>query len=652
MNVRYPQPHVYDKLRAAGKRLARVPRYGRLLANLPPDELARCTTEAYTYWTAYRFVAPDPTDVTGLLDDGLKATEAKRLGWHRLEDVDEQRKDLHFRRKQVRLACDLLGALAFKMFCGVAGDRKPAYVIRTNVEEFLDDVFAYFTSVGAYYLDRSTNQIDPSLIRSDWHRLKAMDSHGLKHVIFSANKEEIRWTDITTMAFFAAYWACRWATGDDRQAMRNWVIDPLTETNDAYREFWTFAVEMPDEAIDRERWIALFAPFYDGSLRDANDLSIRSTEFIYRSWERMDHWTAAPRRQFLAEFPAIRAGQKGAAKRTIAEEMLAGFIPLVGSGKPGDTGTFLMGAPADEDPDRDSWAGKQDNPQHKVTLSSYRLHRFCVTNLEYELFDSRHKGHRWWGGEQHPSVKESGNLTADDVCPVVMVSWYDAWCFARWTGNHLPTEAQWEYGCRGGAPSYQTFHFGDSLSSTQANFNGNYPYGKADKGKYLERTTRVGSYQPNGFGLYDMHGNVWEWCADWYAAGFYETEKAERQDPLNDDRASARVLRGGSWLSGGGRCRSANRYGGAPDYRDQYDGFRLAAVPCVVGAQSGKPGGGAEAPEPDGVESERAERAATERSRLRGRSGAGGPGVAPPRAERARKDDSASYAQTILLLEQ
>src|SRR5262249_61489348 len=80
----------------------------------------------------------------------------------------------------------------------------------------------------------------------------------------------------------------------------------------------------------------------------------------------------------------------------------------------------------------------------------------------------------------------------------------------------LPTEAEWEYACRGGARVSKPFHFGDSLSSTQANFDGNYPYGGAAKGQYLKKTTPVGSYQPNVFGLYDMHGNVWEWCADWY----------------------------------------------------------------------------------------------------------------------------------------
>jgi formylglycine-generating enzyme required for sulfatase activity len=140
----------------------------------------------------------------------------------------------------------------------------------------------------------------------------------------------------------------------------------------------------------------------------------------------------------------------------------------------------------------------------------------------------------------------------------------------------LPTEAEWEYGCRGGATSQQDcsfdFYFGDpsrnlsqptnDLSSEQANFNGNNPAGNAPKGKYLERTTKVGSYKPNRLGIYDMHGNVWEWCADQYEAG-----------------GSARVIRGGAWGIRGIRCRASNRDGLEPASRFLDLGFRLAAVP-------------------------------------------------------------------------
>ncbi len=132
----------------------------------------------------------------------------------------------------------------------------------------------------------------------------------------------------------------------------------------------------------------------------------------------------------------------------------------------------------------------------------------------------------------------------------------------------LPTEAEWEYSCRGGAssPTDCSFHFyldrqTNNLSSEQANFDGNHPEGNSAKGKYLQRTTKVGSYKPNRLGVYDMHGNVWEWCADWYEEG------------------SARVIRGGSWGYDGSFCLAAIRDGLAPSCRFSILGFRLARVP-------------------------------------------------------------------------
>src|SRR5262249_12407714 len=142
--------------------------------------------------------------------------------------------------------------------------------------------------------------------------------------------------------------------------------------------------------------------------------------------------------------------------------------------------------------------------------------------------------------------------------PVEMVSWDDAQAFieklnakergTRWL-YRLPTEAEWEYACRRGATSPEdcAYHFyldqpTNSLSSSAANFDGRYPDGGASKGPYLERTTKVGSYQANSLGLHDMHGNVWEWCEDPFEPG-----------------ASARVLRGGSWDDYARNCRSANR---------------------------------------------------------------------------------------------
>ena len=142
------------------------------------------------------------------------------------------------------------------------------------------------------------------------------------------------------------------------------------------------------------------------------------------------------------------------------------------------------------------------------------------------------------------------------------------------TGYRLPTEAQWEYACRGGTTG--PFHFGQALDGSQANCDGTNPYGTTTDGPYLLRTTTVGSYPANSFGLCDMHGNVWEWCLDWYRADY---EKLSADDPLNLESGSVRVFRGGGWFSDAVRCRSAYRNGRAPVYRRHDLGFRVGRVP-------------------------------------------------------------------------
>jgi formylglycine-generating enzyme required for sulfatase activity len=170
--------------------------------------------------------------------------------------------------------------------------------------------------------------------------------------------------------------------------------------------------------------------------------------------------------------------------------------------------------------------------------------------------------------------------------PVERVSWQEATVFCKKLTERagekklllkyrLPTEAEWEYACRGGASSHQPFHFGKSLSSKQANFDGRSPYGGANKGPDLGRTCKVGSYKANGFGLKDMHGNVFEWCSDRYDQGYYG--KSPAKDPQGASEGSSRVIRGGAWENEASRCRSAFRTGRVPDYRDSRVGFRVAA---------------------------------------------------------------------------
>jgi formylglycine-generating enzyme required for sulfatase activity len=170
-----------------------------------------------------------------------------------------------------------------------------------------------------------------------------------------------------------------------------------------------------------------------------------------------------------------------------------------------------------------------------------------------------------------------------DNRPVEQVSWYDAVEFverlSRQTGRHyrLPSEAEWEYACRAGTTT--PFHFGETLTDKLANYAASKTFAAEPKGEYREQTTPVGSFPPNGFGLYDMHGNVWEWCADpWHES--YEgapTDGSVWEDE-NDNDNHYRLLRGGSWDSLPEDCRSAYRGTFSPDGRNSYLGFRVVCA--------------------------------------------------------------------------
>jgi formylglycine-generating enzyme required for sulfatase activity len=133
----------------------------------------------------------------------------------------------------------------------------------------------------------------------------------------------------------------------------------------------------------------------------------------------------------------------------------------------------------------------------------------------------------------------------------------------------LPTEAEWEYACRAGTTT--PFHFGDTISTEQANYDGNYIFGDGRKGTFREKTTPVGSFPANPWGLHDMHGNVSQWCQDW----FVDYPKNDVTDPQGPEQGKLRVLRGGNWSNYPSYCRSAFRLGNVPISRNRYTGLRV-----------------------------------------------------------------------------
>jgi formylglycine-generating enzyme required for sulfatase activity len=216
-------------------------------------------------------------------------------------------------------------------------------------------------------------------------------------------------------------------------------------------------------------------------------------------------------------------------------------------------GTFWMGSPLGEEGRGD------DEIQHRVTLTrGYWLGTHPVTQAQWRAVM----------GWKRSSFE-------GDTLPVESVSWDHCLEFINMLGQktgkrfRLPSEAEWEYACRAGTAT--PFHFGETISTDQANYDGDFTYGQGKKGVYRERTTPVGSFPADAWGLFDMHGNVFEWCQDWY--GPYPS--SDIIDPQGDNNGTARVLRGGSWYYGPRLCRSAFRFWLVPSHRYHYFGFRV-----------------------------------------------------------------------------
>ena len=224
-------------------------------------------------------------------------------------------------------------------------------------------------------------------------------------------------------------------------------------------------------------------------------------------------------------------------------------------------GKFMMGSPVSEK-DRVG----NEAPQHEVTIGKgFWMSKCEITQAQWEKMPP---------GKNPSAVKNPDN-------PVEMVSYEDCCAFVgelnnriRGTEYHmefrLPTEAQWEYACRAG--TITAFNCGDSLEASQANFDGNFPGGKGAKGEYRDKPLAVGQFAPNAWGLYDMHGNVAEWCLD-YGYGVYSREPV--RDPEGPNIGSVRVVRGGAWHSPASFCRSAFRNYNSSTARMPFLGLRV-----------------------------------------------------------------------------
>ncbi len=237
-------------------------------------------------------------------------------------------------------------------------------------------------------------------------------------------------------------------------------------------------------------------------------------------------------------------------------------------------GTFMMGSPENEAERFDS-----ESPQHEVTIQPFFMGKYPITQKQWAAVATLPKVKIDLNSD--PSHFKSGNL------PIEYISWDEATEFCSRLSQYtqkqnpkktyrLPSEAEWEYACR--ARTTTPFHFGETITTELANYDGNYTYGNSSKGEYRQKTTEVGLFPPNAFGLYDMHGNIWEWCQDgWHES--YQSAPINGSYWLDDnDNQSRSMLRGGSWDFKPRHCRSAYRLWGGRSDRYYNIGFRVVCV--------------------------------------------------------------------------
>ena len=322
---------------------------------------------------------------------------------------------------------------------------------------------------------------------------------------------------------------CRWLVH------RDWSAEP--DYHDAWDASWT------DPVVDAATLDLLDNLF---------QRQFRNSRCLEPAWELLTE-SSSPRAEtirasFLGEFASICDNPQADGYQT-ALDLQQGFVRCPAD-PGGDGRPFWMGSPDD--------VGEADeHPRHPVIVSPFQMQQTQVTNAQFELFDPSHRVHR-------------DDTSPDDDTPAIYVNWFMAKMYCLWLGKgyRLPTEAEWEYACRAGGEGEYCFGDDESQLKECAWYQENSD----------SRAHPVGQLKPNAWGLYDMHGNVWEWCQDWYATDYSASLPIDKPavNPPGPAAGSSRVLRGGGWFFAAGECRSARRSGGGPVYRSGYrGGFRV-----------------------------------------------------------------------------
>ena len=501
---------------------------------------------ALAYFTLGKYVdpaqtIPDRDDVVnrrGLIASGLKDAAA----WIGLKAGEEPDRTNY--QQRIDRTGTLLGAIAFEMFVQntfrTAPDKLDPAPNTIGVPE--KEMEAFKKSV-----KKRLQASDPEgefHFSKDFKLLTEMNTRTVDFLLFrELGQRGIAWHDRTVQAFFAAYWAMTFGAAHELETIRDkWIIDPKGDRLDAFDEFWQFAAEMPDALVNTGKWHGVFKPCYalPKELARLPQAEVQwRRKMIYHSFERMAERSRPTIDDWRGLWLQLESNGGTVEQCKIYETITGGFRRCPKDPSLIAAQRFLMGFPADEEV-------RHNNFQHWELVRPFELHEFPVTNEQYELFEPAHGDRR-------------DEFSRDDEQPVIYVTFWDAWCFAKWCGCRLPTEVEWEYACRAGTTG--PYNFDGKISAKVCNY-----------GNQVGHTTPKGKYDPNGWDLYDMHGNVWEWCDSRYAPG-----------------GSNRVIRGGGWGDAAAGCRAAYRNGYTPSSAYNFFlGLRLARVPSEERAKSRK----------------------------------------------------------------
>ncbi len=591
----------WDQVPREARPLLSTPRVCEYLLKLPVEKWLKLRTVSDVYFESLRYQ----------VQEGLKAIGARDFG-SGPGDLD----------RQIEEVLQFLGALAFEM---IAGGDTTSGTLRHRVprdDHHREEYEGYLKQVRAR-LQASFEWPDKKAFGRDWDALKAVNA--AKSVEFwfleETRQHVVQFHDATVKEFLAAYWVAKHGTAEDARRVESEVYLPPRRRPDEevwksaeFAWFWRYLCEMPTGGRLQESWLRAISPLYGRHVfglpvRNACYYS-RSCEMMYRAWKTLQAYSEQGNAQakkivedFLGEFPAILNGDdldraKIAAelvpepmlKKSVSSKRFQEICPsatapaYVRCPPQGATGRFWRGTAAD------ACSRDDEMPRHEVELTSFWFKATHVTRQEFALFDPSHDI-AWMG--------TLDSCAPQPDCPVLYVSWYEGWCLALWSGMSLPTEAQFEFAVRAGHDGpldLYPFSPWDTASSFQINFDGRYPFA-GPEGPYLGQTVPVRCeqpcddgkpipkvrYAPNEWGVWHPVGQAWVWCDNWYDADEYSRYAAHGRvvDPARSASGTERVLRGGAWNYYPALCRSAFRYGEAPEYRDNYTGLRLVCVGCV-----------------------------------------------------------------------